>query len=355
MYINVRFYGTGGLIYEINPYDSAAGTLKGLDGYMYDDPDEILPQPEPLDTNEIYVDELVYEMHPSSAITGEEESFHFVLGTGRYKDNRIPPKGFRVDEAAERISEPVWHGESAPDYFSAAEYAGGFDDVSLSDYEISVPDASGVEIRLFYQTTSREYIEFLRNEINASGNLTLSGPGAGGDPPYLIQSDPYFDQLRAWGDTIWQLWSHNMTVPGAAPVEMAQSSWEVPATPTSTPTSTYTPTATPTSTRTPTNTPTNTPTSTSTPTRTPTNTPTSTSTSTRTPTNTPTNTPTDTPTSTPSSSPTPTNTPFPEYEVMLPLLVDERIPSKESDIVGRLFEIFRYWWDLLGRMQTEGR
>jgi hypothetical protein len=221
MFLNIRFYSGATLLREVNPYDAAAGTLKGLNGYTYDDPDNVLPDPAGLGPDEVTIDQLVYEMHSSSTLTGEDESFHFVLGTDRYKDNRIPPMGFRIGEAAGRLSEPVWHGSPAPDYFSAAEYAGGYDAVDLSDYGVTVPGADRIEIELLYQTTSREYIEFLRNEINGSGELTLTGTGAGGDPPYIIQSDPFFDQLQAWGDTIWELWRHNMNLPGAAPVRMA--------------------------------------------------------------------------------------------------------------------------------------
>jgi hypothetical protein len=63
----------------------------------------------------------------------------------------------------------------------------------------------------------------LRDQIYGTGNLTLTGTGAGGDQPYMIQSDPFFDGLRAWGDTIWQLWTHNMNVDGAAPFLMTQA------------------------------------------------------------------------------------------------------------------------------------
>ena len=113
------------------------------------------------------------------------------------------------------------------DYFTAEEYTGGYDLVNLN-----IPaGADEVEVKLYYQTTSREYIEFLRDEINGTGNLTLTGTGAGGDPPYLIQSDPFFSQLKAWGDTIWDLWTHNMNVDGALPFLMTSATHGEPPTP----------------------------------------------------------------------------------------------------------------------------
>ncbi|MBN1642482.1 MAG: hypothetical protein JXA09_14700, partial [Anaerolineae bacterium] len=215
MFLNVRAYAGEQLVYEINPYDEAVGTLRGL-------PAAYSPNSPALGPNETHLDALVYEMHPSSALTGEDETLHFALATGRYKDNRIPPVGFDIAAAPTRLSEPVWHGDSAPDYYSAAEYAGGYDAVSLT-----IPVAAdSVQVNLYYQTTSREYIEFLRDEINGTGT-TLPGTGAGGDPAYLIQSDPFFAQLKAWGDTIWQLWTHNMDVDGARPFLMAQASTSI--------------------------------------------------------------------------------------------------------------------------------
>ncbi len=213
MFVNVKLYAGGSLIHEINPYDGTVGTLKGLP-HSASSP--------PLGPDEAYADEIVYEVHPSSTLTGENETFHFALATGRYKDNRIPPKGFRIAEAAARISEPVWLGVVDPAYFTAAEYAGGYDAVSL----VVPAGADGVEIGLYYQTTSREYMEFLRDEINGTGNLTLSSPTPSGEPnAYVIQTDPWFAQLKAWGNTIWDLWTHNMNVPGAAPVLMTSAAW----------------------------------------------------------------------------------------------------------------------------------
>jgi hypothetical protein len=214
MFLNIRAFDDGGaLVYEINPYDAAAATLQGL-GYPYL-PGQGLPAPATLVNGQVYMDRLVYEMKPSSLdITGEQTTFHFVLGTDRYKDNRIPPRGFRIGEAAARLSVPVWQGQEDADFFTAAEYTGGYDAVSLS-----LPSgAARVEVSLYYQTTSREYIEFLRDEIRGTGNLTLDS-GA-----YIAQTDPFFARLRAWGDTIWELWLHNRNVPGAAPVLMTRAS-----------------------------------------------------------------------------------------------------------------------------------
>jgi hypothetical protein len=231
MFVNIQAYAGSTLIYEVNPYDAAAGTLKGLD-YPYQ-PGMGLPDPQPLAANEAYVDELVYEMHPSSTdLTGETETFHFALATDRYKDNRIPPKGFDLANADARKSLPVWHGvpedPNNPTIYTLDEYAGGYDDVSLT-----IPSgADSVQITLYYQTTSREYIEFLRDEITANpDNLTLPDPDPGTpeNEAYIVQTDPFFGQLKAWGDTIWNLWTHNMNRDGAAPFLMVSASW--PSTP----------------------------------------------------------------------------------------------------------------------------
>jgi hypothetical protein len=228
MFVNIKAYAGGSLIYEVNPYDWANGTLKGLNYPYQPDPNGVLQTPEPLGNTEVYTytDELVYEMKPSSTdLTGETKTFHFALATGRYKDNRIPPKGFDIGAAADRVSVPVWHGTEDPNYFTADEYAGGYDDMSMS----IAAGADYVEVNLYYQTTSREYIEFLRDEINGTGNLTLSSPTPSGAPDaYVVQTDPFFNQLKAWGDTIWNLWTHNANVDGAKPFLMTQATFGAP-------------------------------------------------------------------------------------------------------------------------------
>lgn len=214
MFLNLKLYSGGALIHEVNPYDDTAGTLRGL-------PDAASSPP--LGHQEIYADELVYEMRTSSSLTGEDHTFHFLLSDAREKDNRIPPKGFRIAEAADRLSVPVTAGVDDPGRFTTEEYAGGYDQVDLS-----LPaGADHVEARLYYQTTSREYVEFLRDEINGSAS-TLVSPTPSGEPEaYIAQTDPFFDALAAWGDTIWQLWLHNKDLPGAAPILVAETSLEV--------------------------------------------------------------------------------------------------------------------------------
>ena len=218
IFINIKAYSNGNLIYEVNPYDYTVGTLKGLSSSS---------SSPALGANEAYVDSLVYEVHPKSSLTGEEKTFHFVLATGRYKDNRIPPKGFDIANAVDRLSEPIWDGVSRTDYFTAQEYAGGYDDSSLT-----IPaGADYVIVKLYYQGTSREYIEFLRNEIDGAVKTLPSSA-------YIIQTDPFFTSLKAWGDTIFDLWYHNhgldgsgKQIDGIVPYAMTQASWGTPPAP----------------------------------------------------------------------------------------------------------------------------
>jgi hypothetical protein len=214
MFINIRAYAGSTLLREVNPYDDTVGTLRGLP--LYESPDS-----PPLGANETHDDDLVYEVKQRSDLTGESHTFHMVLATDRTKDNRIPPQGFRIDEAADRMAEPVRDGLPDPSLFSAAEYAGGWDDVSLT-----LPaGADRVEVTLWYQTTSREFISFLRNEINGTGGTLVSPTPSGRHSAYVAAWDPLFDSLRTWGDTIWALWLNNKDVPGAAPVFMTSATW----------------------------------------------------------------------------------------------------------------------------------
>ncbi|HSG29729.1 MAG TPA: hypothetical protein VLA34_14710, partial [Candidatus Krumholzibacterium sp.] len=79
------------------------------------------------------------------------KSFHFVLNDTIYSDNRIPPRGFTNAGFIEAQSPPVGHSYEDGQYWDTADY-------SLP------PGCVSVTATLYYQTASREYIEFLRSE-----------------------------------------------------------------------------------------------------------------------------------------------------------------------------------------------
>lgn len=122
-----------------------------------------------------------------------QETFHFVLNNTLMADNRIPPYGMDRDQAVVRNAQPVpatQYGNPAP---------GGvyqhYDDVPLAP----PPGATRAEIELLYQTSSWEYIQFLR----------LANPGTS---PFLATAgQDLFDAYLNTG--------------GSAPEVMAKARW----------------------------------------------------------------------------------------------------------------------------------
>jgi hypothetical protein len=81
----------------------------------------------------------------------EGKSFHLVLNNVVEKDNRIPPRGFAA---------------AAFDAFGGAPVGASYADGQFWDI-VSYPvgaNAAAAEVTLWYQTTSRDYVEFLRDE-----------------------------------------------------------------------------------------------------------------------------------------------------------------------------------------------
>jgi hypothetical protein len=200
MFLNLKFFDVdGNLIGEINPYEPLVTNQDAAGNEVYVSGGDIV----------VKAEELVWECEMSSEdLTGEAKSFHFALGTDRYKDNRIPPKGFDTVNMYDRLTQPRWNGINAENYFTAAEYAGGYDDVSI----LKPGGMASWYATLYYQTTSKDYVEFLKHEINGDVQTLPSSA-------YIAQSDPFFAILKGWGDAIWDLWLHNG---GAEPVVMAQ-------------------------------------------------------------------------------------------------------------------------------------
>jgi hypothetical protein len=90
------------------------------------------------------------------------ETFHFVLNNKVVKDNRIPPYGMDYDESQKRNILPV----PANQYGSPAS-GGAFD--YWDEFQLNPPvNAVSADIKLMYQPTSWEYIEFLHLANNGS-------------------------------------------------------------------------------------------------------------------------------------------------------------------------------------------
>ena len=103
----------------------------------------------------------IYEIEPAidetvSGITGIPvgPSFHFVLNSTVASDNRIPPRGFT---------------NAAFDNFGGSPVDYSYDDGQYwDDTEYSIPlGATSAQVTLYYQSTSKEFVEFLRDENNA--------------------------------------------------------------------------------------------------------------------------------------------------------------------------------------------
>ncbi|HXW00066.1 MAG TPA: multiheme c-type cytochrome, partial [Anaerolineae bacterium] len=82
------------------------------------------------------------------------ESFHFVLNNIILKDNRIPPRGFTQSALNQRGMAPVGATYVAGQYWDDTVY-------------LLPPQTERVTASLYYQTASKEYIDFLR----ATGGL----------------------------------------------------------------------------------------------------------------------------------------------------------------------------------------
>jgi cytochrome c553 len=141
VWLNVRFLDSAGaLIAERGHYDPATATLTESDTKVY---------------------QAVLGLDDAAAqATGQPAgpSFHFALVNTRLFDNRIPPRGFRNDAFGADQCAPV--GYAYPD----GQY---WDDTTFT----APPGAATAQVRVFSQTTSRGYAEFLHtaNTTNDDG------------------------------------------------------------------------------------------------------------------------------------------------------------------------------------------
>lgn len=118
------------------------------------------------------------------------ESFHFALNNVVIKDNRIPPRGF-VREAFAAV-------QAAP--IGAAYTDGQYWD----DTRFRMPtDADSVTVNVYYQTISKEFVEFLRDAVPshpAGQTLYDQWVLTGKSSPVLMASDAILLDPFADGD-----------------------------------------------------------------------------------------------------------------------------------------------------------
>jgi hypothetical protein len=142
IWLNVKAYDiNNNLVYESGAYDAPTGVL------THDD------------------DLKLYQVKPglSPGLAGAVgltagPTFHFALADTIFSDNRIPPRGFTNLAFATIQSPPVAYSYADSQYWDETTYL--------------LPDtANFVEVALLYQTTSKEYVEFLRDEnvTNSAG------------------------------------------------------------------------------------------------------------------------------------------------------------------------------------------
>lgn len=93
------------------------------------------------------------------------ETFHFALNNKVVKDNRIPPYGMAYDESVNRNILPVPQTQ-----YGNPTTGGAFN--YWDDFQLNPPEnAVSAEIKLLYQPTSWEYIEFLY--LGNNGSVTF--------------------------------------------------------------------------------------------------------------------------------------------------------------------------------------
>jgi hypothetical protein len=163
VWINVKFFDDqAALISESAAYDFGTGEL----GH---DPEAKIYHIEP------GLDEL------TAPIVGVDPgpSFHFVLNNKVFLDNRIPPRGFT---------------NAAYDSFGGGHVGYSYADGQYWDdtYYSIPPGATSAEVTLYYQSTSKEFIEFLRDEnfTNSKGQeLYDLWNNNGKCPPEVMQTD----------------------------------------------------------------------------------------------------------------------------------------------------------------------
>ncbi|MFW5940494.1 MAG: multiheme c-type cytochrome [Chloroflexota bacterium] len=155
MWLQVEGYDAfGELIYTSGAYDVETGTLQGYGS----DPTLKVYEAKQGVTEE-WAAQLGLEAGPT---------FHFILNNVTVKDNRIPPRGYEYDAFLAAGAAPHSNAQPDPSRYADGQYW------DTTTYTLPAGVKYGV-VRLLYQTSSREYIEFLRDNNPDVENPQNSG------------------------------------------------------------------------------------------------------------------------------------------------------------------------------------
>jgi hypothetical protein len=203
MWLNVQVRdANGGLVFESGAYDSTTADLtQDPQAHVY----EVLQG--------------IWNFHGTGTCDIEnasnEKMFHFVLNDCIARDSRIPPLGFTPATAADPNGydlRPV--GYTYPETSPGSGVLVNYD---TATYTLAVPPGTVTPLtataRLYYQTASNYYVQFLRDEAVNEGfqdeNAMCSG---GSDRPFTVGP-----QSRTRGEYIYELWNNaadDATQPG---------------------------------------------------------------------------------------------------------------------------------------------
>lgn len=135
------------------------------------------------------------------------KQFHFVLNNCIRKDNRIPPLGFRPRTATDLNGDelrPV--GYSYPETSAGSGILVNYDTV---DYTFTLPAATArpvrIDARLNFQVSSKDYIEFLRDQALAAPAVPSENMLCAGGPGRPFDIGP---QSLSRGAYLFELWSN---------------------------------------------------------------------------------------------------------------------------------------------------
>ncbi len=177
MWLNVKFLSsTGSLLAESGRYEAATGALfhdQDLNGtgggpLSYD-----VASYTDSSGGTLGIGRLTKVWEGRMRHVGTDTEFHFALNDEVELDNRIPPEGWNLAEYTANRALPstsVYPASLQSDYG-----AGGGPTVNFDQFSYELPAGTDrVELTLYYQTASREYIEALADD----NPHTAPGPGS---------------------------------------------------------------------------------------------------------------------------------------------------------------------------------